>query len=96
MGRLSTEGLAPIFKEFKHKLSDTPYAESLEQCFQNAYRLNTNLADATRSLVHQLFGVDGLLVIDGDDVQLKSLFTSVVKSELKNKLVFEEVTNTGF
>ena len=95
VGRLSTEGLAPIFKEFTEKLSDTPYAESLELCFQNAYRLNTNLADATRSLVHQLFGVDGLLVIDGDDVQLKSLFAPVVKSELKNKLVFKEVTNTN-
>ena len=53
------------------------------------------MADATRSLVHQLFGVDGLLVIDGDDVQLKSLFAPVVKSELKNKLVFKEVTNTN-
>jgi len=95
VGRLSTEGLAPIFKEFKHKLYDTPYAESLEQCFQNAYLSNTNLADATRSLVHQLFGADGLIAIDGDDVQLKSLFTSVVKSELKNKLVFKEVTNTN-
>ena len=95
VGRLSTEGLASIYKEFRHKLSDTPYAESLEQCFQNAYISNPNLADATRNLVHQLFGADGLLVVDGDDVQLKSLFAPVVKSELKNKLVFKEVTNTN-
>lgn len=48
----------------------------------NAYD-GSNLADATRNLVHHLFGAQGLVIVDGDDAELKQLFTSTIKTELK-------------
>lgn len=42
----------------------------------------TNLTEATRNLVHYLFGNKGLMIVDGDDAALKGLFAPIVKEEL--------------
>ena len=54
-----------------------------------------NLADATRSLVNQLFGEDGVVVVDSDDTALKRLFVPQLKDDFTKSLLFDSVSSTN-
>ena len=60
----------------------TEQIPEMPDLFKNAYTQNTTLANATRQIVHQLYGKQGLLVIDGDDKSLKTAFKPYMKTEL--------------
>ncbi|MFD2513116.1 bacillithiol biosynthesis cysteine-adding enzyme BshC [Pontibacter locisalis] len=81
VGRFSIEGLEEVLEQLPEKYP----------IFEDAYRNNKNLADATRAITHALFGEYGLVSVDGDDKVLKQEFIPVVKKELtdqvSNKLV---------
>jgi bacillithiol biosynthesis cysteine-adding enzyme BshC len=49
--------------------------------FREAYNQPT-LADACRYYVNELFGKEGLVIIDGDDVALKSLFRPIIREDV--------------
>ncbi len=95
VGRLSTKELVEFFSQFSAYTGADEHSEVLTELFKNAYLKQNNLADATRALVHQLFGNDGLIVVDGDDANLKRLFIPVIKNELKHQIVLNEVTQTN-
>tara|TARA_R110002096_G_scaffold238027_3_gene429306 strand:- start:5026 stop:6636 length:1611 start_codon:yes stop_codon:yes gene_type:complete len=83
VGKMSLEGLEKVFKSFESSL--TPYSsnsEELKQLFRDAYLKHSNLAAATRYIVHQLFKQYGLVIIDGDDCSLKTEFSAVMQEEL--------------
>lgn len=63
--------------------------------FATAYANAENLADAVRSYVHELFSEYGLVVIDGDDVNLKKAFTGYAKKELFENLSNSHVQSTS-
>lgn len=94
VGRLSTEGLNEVFEEFSKAIGLGETAEHLKELFQKSYLEHTNLADATRYLANELFKSEGLVIIDGDDKNLKSLFTPYIKDELINQNSFSEVSKT--
>ena len=52
--------------------------------FVTAYTQQSTLANATRAIVHQLFGQQGLVCLDADDRTLKSEFTEILKSDLQS------------
>ncbi len=52
--------------------------------FRNAYLKHTTLSDAVRYYVNELFGEEGLVVIDADDHHLKKLFQHVIKEDVFN------------
>lgn len=54
--------------------------EVIEQLLANYS--GANLKDATRKLVHHLFGSKGLVCVDGDDVELKKLFRKTMVKEV--------------
>lgn len=74
VGRLATQGLEALFSA----IPDCPVW--LEQ----AYREASSLAEATRNVVDYLFDQYGLVIIDGDDAQLKQLFVPSIKADLLN------------
>lgn len=80
VGRFSTDKL----EAFKAEVLDFFGEDKREeiQAILNAYN-GSNLADATRNLVHHLFGEQGLVIVDGDDADLKKMFASTMKIELK-------------
>lgn len=82
VGRLSTNGLDEVFNEFSNYLNSSENATFLKKLFKQAYLEHSNLADATRFLVNELFKEFGLVIIDGDDIQLKKTFSTYVKEEL--------------
>jgi bacillithiol synthase len=94
VGRLSTEGLDDVFKEFAEKIGKGTNAEYLKKLFQKSYLNHKNLADATRFLANELFSEEGLVIIDGNDKNLKAIFTPYIKNELIHQNSFTAVSNT--
>jgi len=94
VGRLSTDTLKEVITQLKGILGDSPGAEELTTLFENAYLKQKNLADATRYLVHELFGEYGLVIIDGDQKDLKHEFAEIIKDDIANNTNFKLVNQT--
>ncbi len=84
VGRFDPKSLSKLIDELPGDVS----------LFKTAYTKKKTLADATRSYVNELFGNEGLMVVDADNRELKSLFKSVIHDDLFNhspkKLVEEK------
>lgn len=94
VGRLSTEGLEEVFKEFSEIIGIGTTAEYVKELFKKSYLEHNNLADATRFLANELFSAEGLVIVDGDDATLKALFKPFIKDELIHQHSFAAVSNT--
>jgi bacillithiol biosynthesis cysteine-adding enzyme BshC len=94
VGRFSTEGLEDVFNVFSEHLGNSKNAQYLKNLFSEGYLNHNNLADATRFIANELFKQYGLVIVDGDDKDLKQLFTPFVKDELENETSFESVSTT--
>lgn len=94
VGRLKTEGFEAVFKEFSALLGTSQNADDLRELFKNAYLKHDSLAEATRNLVNKLFGMYGLVIVDGDDAKLKKSLAPFVKEELLHHISFNQVSET--
>ena len=94
VGRLSLQGLDTVLKEFTKELPNTENAKYLITLFKKAYIEHDDLAAATRFIANELFTVYGLVILDGDDEQLKRLFVPFVEDELLNQTSHKEVIET--
>ncbi|UMB54790.1 bacillithiol biosynthesis cysteine-adding enzyme BshC [Lutibacter sp. A64] len=95
VGRLNTKGFEDIFNVFSKQLGNSINENYIKSLFENAYLKHHNLTDATRYLVNELFGEYGLVIIDGDAIELKHEFSSIVKDELLNATSFKAVSKTS-
>lgn len=93
-GKINTDSLKEIIKEVKLLLGEGSSADSLIQLFETAYLKHSNLADATRFLVHYLFGKYGLIIVDANDARLKKQFAQIIKDDLLNHTNFKIVNST--
>ncbi|SHG95371.1 bacillithiol biosynthesis cysteine-adding enzyme BshC [Flagellimonas flava] len=94
VGHLDTDGLDPLLETFAAGLGDTKNAEYLKELFSASYLNHSNLADATRYLANTLFGAQGLVIVDGDDVGLKRLMLPYAKQDIFEQLPYEKVTES--
>ena len=94
VGRLSTSGLEEVFEQFSTELGLGNNANYLRELFKNSYLEHDNLTDATRYLANELFKNEGLIIIDGDDLELKKLFVPYAKNELLEQTSFKKVNET--
>ncbi|MEO9571981.1 MAG: bacillithiol biosynthesis cysteine-adding enzyme BshC [Polaribacter sp.] len=94
VGRFSTDGLQDVFEVFSSHLGTSKNAIFIKKLFSEAYLKHQNLAEATRFIANELFKDFGLVVLDGDDTDLKQLFTPIVKDELENETSFKSVSKT--
>ena len=84
-----TPQTGPVGKMKPHSLN--ALIDSLPEAvplFEKAYLDHDRLADAVRFYVNELFGDQGLIVVDADHKKLKHLFAPVIKKEL-----FENTSN---
>ena len=95
VGRLNTSGLETVFNIIEQEFGIGNNGRALKELFQNTYLKHSNLADATRFLANELFKNEGLVILDGDDVNLKKLFIPFAKDELLNQTSFELVNKTN-
>ena len=72
VGRFDVSALASIWKELP---SDMPY-------FKDAYTDAQNLTDAVRKYMHGMFGEEGLVCLDADDVRLKKCLIPIMETDL--------------
>lgn len=86
VGILSTEGLDEVFDLFAAEIGGGENGDYLKNLFENAYLEHENLTDATRFIANELFGAEGLVILDAQDKRLKKHFIPQVKNELFNKI----------
>jgi bacillithiol biosynthesis cysteine-adding enzyme BshC len=94
VGRMPTQGLDKVLQAWSTHLGKSAEADQLKKWFKEAYLGHESLADATRYLLHQLFGKHGLIVLDADHPELKQMFIPVMMEELKSQTVFKNTKKT--
>jgi bacillithiol biosynthesis cysteine-adding enzyme BshC len=95
VGRMHLQEFSSVLEQYKNLLGLGVDTAELQQLFQKAYSKKHTLAQATRYWVATLFKDSNLLIIDGDDVSLKALFTPVIKKELEESLVEKSISPTN-
>ena len=94
VGRFNTKGLEGIYDTFANELGGGTNAEELKDLFKKAYLGHSTLAGATRYLANELFGSQGLVIVDGDDKSLKKLLVPYVEKDIFDNVSFRKVTET--
>ncbi len=92
VGKFKNDGIISLIETIEKEINglDT----HLLDVFKKAYA-QPDLSAATRFLVNELFGSYGIVIIDGDDKNLKQLLLPVIKQEINEKLVYTNVTKTN-
>ncbi len=94
VGNLKTDSLNLVIDELKQILGESENSKELIQLFTEAYLKNSNLSDATRYMVHQLFDDHGLVILDGNDSRLKNEFSEIIKDDIINSINYKLVNET--
>lgn len=94
VGEFDTNGLEQVFTVLEESIGGGKNAAYLKELFRKGYLEHDNLTDASQYIVNELFGKYGLVIVDGNDAGLKSLFIPVIEQELQNNTAFAEVTKT--
>ncbi|TVZ15055.1 bacillithiol biosynthesis cysteine-adding enzyme BshC [Maribacter sp. MAR_2009_72] len=94
VGHLSTEGLNEVFSLFANTIGDSKNAQDLKELFEASYLEHDNLTDATRYLANELFSQYGLVIIDGDDKELKKMLVPFMKKDIFEQIAFDKVSAT--
>lgn len=85
VGRFSSEGLKELLDQLPERI----------ELFERAYLENDNLANAVRYYVNELFGDQGLVIVDGDDPLLKAELSSIIKDDITNHTANQLVEQTN-
>ncbi|MBO0331741.1 bacillithiol biosynthesis cysteine-adding enzyme BshC [[Muricauda] lutisoli] len=94
VGRLSTEGLDEVYEIFVSELGNLGLTDRLKELFKKAYLEHSNLTGATRYLANALFGEEGLVIVDGDDKELKKLLVPYAKTDIVDHTPYQKISDT--
>ncbi len=83
VGRMNLSDFSRVLEDLNLLMGKGQNAERLKAIFYKSYS-SANLAQATRVLINELFKDDGLVIIDGDDVQLKKSFVDIMKKDIQD------------
>lgn len=89
-GKIEPTAILPFLDEIA-ALFRTEEEKAEIQRIANFYAESDNLAAATRKIMNHLFGEFGVVIIDGNDRELKKEFKPIVAKELKEGLVYKAV-----
>lgn len=94
-GRMTTAGLRELAALIEALCAQRGRGEGLAQLFMEVYDGKRSLAHATRLIAHRLFGQHGLVIIDGDDAELKRLFVPQMRNDVIHHPSFKIVSETS-
>ncbi|MFD0798024.1 bacillithiol biosynthesis cysteine-adding enzyme BshC [Maribacter chungangensis] len=94
VGHLSTEGLEEVLTTYANLLGTGNNAIALKKLFEEAYLKHDTLTEATRFLANALFGEYGLVIVDGDDADLKRLLVPYAKKDILEQTAHKAVSRT--
>lgn len=87
------------FEDFKQDVLDKyrnpELQEKINSFISDFWQKGMTLTQATKAFVNHYFGQYGVVMIDGDDSELKQSFLPVVKEELSQKFTFHVVNQTN-
>jgi len=90
VGEFKLDSINDVLIEFEKCVSDFSYGAEIIKIFRDCYLNSNNLSNATRKLVNILFAKHGLIIIDANNKNLKSLFRDIIKKEIAEKVIFNE------
>jgi len=93
-GKYNPKGLDSIIEEIKTVLGEGVNAQNLIFMFTKAYTNSEDLAKATRIILNALFGIYGLVVVDGDDTYFKLQCKSIIEDEIFERSTEKIVNKT--
>ena len=91
VGDLSTEGLHAVFEEFSSRLGPSKNADHLRLLFTESYLQHKDLTATTRHLANTLFSAYGLVIVDGNDSALKTVYAPYMRKELETQITHSAV-----
>ncbi len=86
-GKAKLTGIGAVLTELDPLLGAGAHADELRAMVSACYREEHTLAQATRLFINALFGRFGLVILDGDDADLKRAFAPIMQEELLNEVV---------
>lgn len=92
VGRFSLNDFQTLKSELLSKFSNN---EELQAFISKQYAENDNLSLATFKLVNELFGEDGLVIIEPDNAQLKAQMIEVFENEINSNFSSKAVSITN-
>ena len=90
VGEFKTDSVIDVIKQFEKFISDLPHGPEIIKIFRECYINSINLSKATRKLVNILFAKHGLIIIDANNKNLKSLFCDIIKKEINEKVILNQ------
>lgn len=93
-GKIETTTLSGVFDEIENLFRDNHEKEIIQK-FHTYYLQQKNLAEATRILYNEIFGAHGLIILDGNERELKKLMIPVYKKEIVSQIVYNTVSKTN-
>jgi bacillithiol synthase len=93
-GKVQTNTIDSFLLDVKNMNPELTY-NSTFNLFVEAYRNHGNLADATFEIVSDLFGKYGIVVMNADSPQLKSLFKNETRDDIIKNSVWNDVSATN-
>ncbi len=94
VGKFSTEGLEAVFELFSLEIGNSINANRLTELFRKAYLEHQTLTTATKYLANELFGEYGLVILDGDDKNLKRLLIPYATRDILENIASVKVEET--
>lgn len=94
-GRMSTADIADTVKQYCNTFGLSDNGDKLKNIIEQAYLGHNKLADATRSLVHELFKNYGLVIIDADQVALKRILAPVAEQDILQENSFKAINSSS-
>ncbi len=83
VGRMENRGIPEVWDQIRKRLGPPgPWLDQLESWVRRSYFGHRTVAGALRQWVHELFGGQGLVVLDADDSALKSRFAPIMAVEM--------------
>jgi bacillithiol biosynthesis cysteine-adding enzyme BshC len=95
VGHIDPKAAHTAIEEAKSILGDSEAAQKLAALLEQSYLQHDTLADATRYLVHQLFGHEGLIIMDADDAELKATFAGIMEQDITSQQSYQLVEQTN-
>jgi bacillithiol biosynthesis cysteine-adding enzyme BshC len=95
VGELHTDGLREVFEQFKSVLPKGQSARDLIDLFQKSYLEHESLSSATIHLYNALFGEHGLVIIEPNQHDLKTVLRPYIKEELFSNTTHAKVSESS-
>lgn len=91
VGKMHLDNFKDVISQLRLVLGSHKNTDKIILFFEQIYLNSKNLVDATRSLLNELFGSYGLVIIDGDDKRLKKRFIPQIKKDIIGSGFVDEI-----